>query len=96
MLTWKLNDSHPFYYTANIREQMQESFNDWAKHTTLTFSEVSGDNRADFNLAFVYGDHGDGAPLSDGQGGVIAHAFFPWHKYSGQIHFDLTEKWSHK
>jgi hypothetical protein len=54
---------------------------------------VTGHENADFNLAFTYGDRAD-TFTSDGRGGDLAHAYYPWQSRSGQIHFDSAEKWS--
>lgn len=89
-LTWKLDHDHSFHDTAKTRRHIEEAFNYWAKYTDLTFREVDENEQADFNLAFVTGEHGDG------RGGVLAHAEYPWKRYRGQIHFDSTERWSHK
>ncbi len=89
-----MDHDHDFYHSKKTRQNIQQAFNDWASHTELTFREVTGSEKADFNLAFEYGNHTDGFPF-DGRGGTLAHAFYPWDSYSGHIHFDTTEKWSH-
>ncbi len=93
-LKWKLDHDHFFYNSKKTRQHIQQAFDDWASHTELTFREVTGSEKADFNLAFESGNHKDGFPF-DGRGGTLAHAFFPWQSYRGHIHFDTTEKWSH-
>ena len=82
-----------FYDSKKFRQRIQQAFNDWVNHTELTFREVSQHEKADFELAFVYGDHGDEYPL-DGRGATLAHAFYPWDRFPGHIHFDSSEKWS--
>jgi hypothetical protein len=77
-----------------MRQDIQQAFDDWARYTKLTFFEVTEDKKADFNLAFVSGDHSDGTPF-DGPGGQVSHTFLPDNRYVGHIHFDSTEKWSH-
>ena len=88
-----MDHDHGFYDSTKTRQRIQQAFNDWANHIELTFREVSQHEKADFELTFVNGDHADGYPF-DGRGGQIAHAFDPWQRYPGQIHFDSTEKWS--
>ena len=90
---WKLVQYYlPAYGVARIRAQIREAFNDWATHAPLTFQEVSENQKADFELAFVprYYD-----PLGrfDGPGGTLAYAYFP---PSGVIRFDAEEPWSDK
>ncbi|KAL1563089.1 metalloendoproteinase 2-MMP-like [Salvia divinorum] len=65
------------------------AFKRWASVTRFTFSEVEGLERSDLTLEFVRRDHGDGLPF-DGEGGVLAHAFYPT---NGRLHFDLDDKW---
>ena len=95
-LTWRLDHDHYFYNTANTRRLIHRAFNDWANYTLLTFREAADHEKVDFNLAFVFGEHGDGFPLNDGRGGTLAHAFPPWFSRPGEVHFDMTEKWSNK
>jgi hypothetical protein len=79
---------------VKARQYIQEAFNDWAKHTGLTFRQAIGYEKADFNLAFVYGHHGDGFPLG-GSSTILAHAFHPWDTQNrGNIHFDSSKPWS--
>jgi len=84
------------YGRTQARRMIQESFDDWSKYTDLTFREATQNEQADFNLAFVTGDHGDGYPIKPEKGGTLAHAFFPWREYPGLIHFDSSEDWTHE
>ena len=47
--------------------------------------------RVAIEIGFYTGEHGDGDAF-DGEGGVLAHAFFPY--YGGDLHFDDSEQWA--
>jgi hypothetical protein len=88
-----LKQNDVFSGLSKTRQGIQKAFIEWGKHAGLSFREVTGREKADFNLAFVHGDHTDGYPF-DGPGGTLAHAFYPWQIHAGDIHFDSAEKWS--
>jgi len=62
---WKLEHDHFFYDSKKTREHIQQAFDDWANYTQLTFREVIGQEKADFSVAFVYGNHSDGYPFEE-------------------------------
>ncbi|XP_014772704.1 72 kDa type IV collagenase, partial [Octopus bimaculoides] len=79
-------------YTTQISQDQQRSefkraFDEWARHTQLSFTEVSG--TADLKINFYKKAHGDGSDFDD-KNGVLAHAFYPT---DGRIHFDDDEEW---
>ncbi|CAF1191570.1 unnamed protein product [Adineta steineri] len=88
--TWKLLDGyHPSYGTGRTRAQIHDAFNDWARYAPLTFREVSQDDEADFELAFIHRVH-DAIRRFDGPGGTLAYAYLP---PSGVIRFEAEEPW---
>ena len=90
-LKWKLDRNSFASSSLKTRKYIQQAFDDWAKHAGLTFREVSGREKVDFNLAFVNDDHGDGHPFN----GTLCHAVYPWATINrGQIHFNRNQHWS--
>ena len=56
----------------------------WRKYSSLTFTKVTNGAVADIELRFEQDEfHGDGYPF-DGQGGELAHAFFPGNNQKGE------------
>ncbi|GIY98429.1 matrix metalloproteinase-17 [Caerostris extrusa] len=74
-----------------VRSQLRKAFQVWSAASALTFQEVQG-HSADILVSFLKGQHGDGYPF-DGEGAVLAHAFFPGEGIGGDAHFDADERW---
>ena len=63
----------------------------WAAASTLTITEKAVcDDDVDIVISFVRRSHGDAYPL-DGQGGTLAHAFYPHNGKGWWLHDDF--KW---
>ena len=75
----------------------------WRHVTPLTFEELPAESDiringsrtqlADILLLFASGFHGD-MSLFDGEGGSLAHAYYPGPGIGGDIHFDADEPWT--
>lgn len=78
-----------------VNEQMVRAFDAWSPYGRLRFSRVHHPDAADITVSFGRGNHGDWFPF-DGQGGILAHAFYPYHSSDrgGDIHFDDDEPWA--
>jgi len=87
-----ININLPSFGATKTRALLREAFNDWAKYAPLTFQEVSQNERADFELAFIHRFH-DEIRRFDGPGGTLAYAYFP---PSGIIRFEAEEPWTDK
>uniref|UniRef100_A0A914XXW1 Peptidase metallopeptidase domain-containing protein n=1 Tax=Panagrolaimus superbus TaxID=310955 RepID=A0A914XXW1_9BILA len=72
-----------------IREAVRKAFGTWSAVVPLDFVETN-DVNADIKVGWEGRSHGDGNNF-DGQGGVLAHAFYPT---VGKVHFDDDDFWA--
>lgn len=103
-LTWSVHSypspsvspSMPASVVDNI---LTHAFKAWSDEAPLSFRRVATDSRrvdtgGDIRVSFARLLHDDGYPF-DGQGGTLAHAFFPsGGDIAGDTHFDDHEIWS--
>ncbi|GIY72997.1 matrix metalloproteinase-17 [Caerostris darwini] len=90
-LTWSVKSRDSEADIRMVRSQLRKAFQVWSAASALTFQEVQG-HSADILVSFLKGQHGDGYPF-DGEGAVLAHAFFPGEGIGGDAHFDADERW---
>jgi len=92
-LTYKIS-KYPSSRTGLTKQEvddtMEKAFKVWEKPTDLKFEKRTS-GKVHIDIRFERRSHGDDDPF-DGEGGTLAHAFFP--VFGGDAHFDDDEDWT--
>lgn len=90
-LSYKITSYTRDLHKRVTEKQIADAFKVWEENSGLTFRKLRLSDRADIEIKFARGAHGDGDPF-DGRSKTLAHAFFP--QFGGDAHFDEDEPWA--
>uniref|UniRef100_A0A672NIR3 Collagenase 3 n=1 Tax=Sinocyclocheilus grahami TaxID=75366 RepID=A0A672NIR3_SINGR len=91
-LTYRISRLGSKLTAAQVRTAFRQAWKLWAQAVPLKFRRQRRSD-ADIVISFNNKDHEDGSPF-DGEGGILAHAFFPGSGIGGDVHFDDEEAWT--
>eukprot|EP00063_Salmo_salar_P006050 XP_013980885.1 PREDICTED: matrix metalloproteinase-15-like isoform X2 [Salmo salar] len=100
LLTYSIMNTTPKVGKVRTLEAIRRAFEVWERVTPLSFEEIAfqditnnSQDALDIMLLFASGFHGD-MSLFEGEGGSLAHAYYPGSGMGGDTHFDADEPWT--
>lgn len=93
-ITFTFDNYTPDLPMNQVRREVLRGLKVWSDVTPLKFQELRyGMGEPDIHIQFAAQEHNDEYPF-DGQGGTLAHAFYPGPGLGGDAHFDEDEQFT--